>query len=286
MDREDKVMCDKTLNRKDSVEKNTVDNMTVVDALISKSTRRNIEATAKKYGFKIQFLYSSDLDGWYDDISKTMYLALDHAMKRSVMVCFNREIKENHLQCVRAINTKGDFVQMLRILALCLFLTFIAAFVIYMIFASQAPSETASYIGIGGLVAIVLLFIIELFIYRNSDRPLQVKKKEDSVDPMLGTVNNIGGMMERDRIDINSGWGVYYNYLAFWGVPIIFLGTYLAQEVETGTWRKRSYKVLCQVKTPIREIYHFYIMRYGGLIFTISIFCGVYWFGTWMEWWS
>lgn len=133
---------------------------------------------------------------------------------------------------------------------------------------------------------IVLLFLIELCIYNEPEYPLQIKDKEDFSEPLLGTTNNCGGMMCLERVDIKTGWGVYSNYLAFFGIPIIFLGTYLAQEIGTGTWRQRSYKILCQVKTPIREIYHFYIMKIGGLIVFVSILYGIYWLGTKIGFWS
>lgn len=286
--------CAKTKQRLDSIKRNLIDaeDFGVVDNLISRQVRMYLEKKAKSLNIKLQFLYASDLDGWYDDKSRTMFLSLDHAALSPISECFARELNDNKLQiihtesAIRPESAKSDFKKMVGQILLCLLGISCVAGLIYVLFAFNGSSETKFIVGVGIMVVFSLLTVIELFTYKEYDYPVVLKKKEDSFDPILGTINNCGGIMDFDRVDINTGWGVYHNYLAFFGLPLFFNGSFLAQEVETHTWRRKSYKVLGQIKTSWREVYHFYIVRYGTLALLALIVWGFYLLGIWLNFWS
>ncbi len=75
------VCCPKTRVRLEAIKRNEVEGLEVVDNIIGKSVRKNMENQCKKYNIKLQFLYASDIDGWFDDKTRIMYIALDHAVK-------------------------------------------------------------------------------------------------------------------------------------------------------------------------------------------------------------
>lgn len=282
---ENQEMCEKTLSRLESVRKNTVDDYSVVDALIGSGIRRSIVNKGKRYSFQIQFLYASDLDGWYDDKSRTMYLALDHAIFHPVNDCLEREIKKYKLNVENVSDAKQDLIKVFRFFVLIMFFIFTAAFVVYWLSTSESM-DTALYVGFGLWCVIAFLFIMEFFWYEPDLLHTELKKEEDSFDPVLGTINNCGGIMVLDRIDLKTGWGIYRNYVAFMGLPIIFHGSFLAKEVETGTWRRKSYKVLGQIKTSAREIYHLYILSYGGIATVALVVFFIYRLGAWFNFWN
>lgn len=286
--------CTKTKQRLDSIRKNIidVDDLDIVDSLVSKQVRIYLERKAKSLNIKLQFLYASDLDGWYDDKSRTMFLSLDHAALSPISECFERELNDNKLQIVhtesaiRPESAKSDMKLLVRQLSFCLLGISCVAGLIYVLFAFNDSNEVMFIIGVGVMVIFSLLVVVELFTYREFERPVVLKKKEDAFDPILGTINFCGGIMDFDRMDLNSGWGIYNNYLAFWGIPLIFCGSFLAKEVETHTWRRKSYKVLGQIKTSWRDAYHFYIVRYGTLALFALIVLGIYHLGIWLNFWN
>lgn len=281
MDNEKKLMCEKTQNRIDSVRKNSVEDMRTVDLLIGKSTRASFENKGRKYGFKIQFLYSSDLDGWYDDISKTMYLSLSHAIEQSIVECFNREVKKYNLEAVIVKKSKDKVRNDKKVYSIIFFFSaIIIANSIAFVFNS-----TISYVTINMWVAIIAIFIIDFFVNWNSYEPIEIKKKEDSSEPILGTMNMCGGIMDFDRIDLNTGLGIYSNYIAFWGIPIIFVGRFLAKEIPTNSWREQRYKVYCKINTPIRVICHFYVVRICCISISMSIIVEILALGNYVGLW-
>lgn len=144
--------------------------------------------------------------------------------------------------------------------------------------------DTLGCIYINGWASTITLYIIELFAYHDS-KITTLKKEEETSEPVLGTMNMCGGIMDFESIDLNTGLGIYANYIAFWGIPIIFIGRFLAKEVSTDSWREKRYKVYCQINTPIREIYHFYITRIGGIVTTLSVIAGIIALGSYIGLW-
>ena len=284
----------KTKQRLDAIKRNIVDNddLEVVDNLISKTLRMHLERKAKRLNIKLQFLYASDLDGWYDDKSRIMFLSLDHAVLSPISDCFERELNYNKLQiihtesAIRPESAKSDFKIMVGQILLCLLGISCVAGLIFVLFAFNVSNETIFITGVCFMALFSLLTVIELFTYKKYDYPVVLKKKEDSFAPILGTINNCGGIMDFDRMDIDSGWGIYHNYLAVFGLPLFFNGSFLAEEVNTHTWRRKSYRVLGQLKTSWREVYHFYIVHYGTLSLLILIVWGFYHIGIWLNFWD
>lgn len=294
MENEKEACCSKTKSRLEAISENSIDdgNIQVVDNIIGKHIRKSLQDKAKSMHITVKFLYSSDLDGWYDDKSRTMYLALDHAIQSPILKCFERELNVNKLQILHkespidAKRTTSVKKSLTSRSLICIFAVICIAGLIYGAFSADNYGCIMRNIVFGLQAILLLLIIIEIVTYKDFDYPIVLKKKEDASTPLLGTINNCGGMMDFDRIDPSSGWGVYRNYLAFWGLPIIFLGSYLAKETNTHTWRKKSYKVLGQINTSWREIYHFYIIRYGSLFVIIMLIWAGYSIGTWLNIWN
>lgn len=286
--------CSKTKQRLDSIKRNIVDddNLEVVDNLISRNVRMYLERKAKRLNIKLQFLYASDLDGWYDDKNRTLFLSLDHAVLSPITDCFERELNYNKLQiihtesAIRPESAKSDLKLIVGQILLCLLSISCVAGLIFVLFTFKSPSEAMFITGVCFLALFSLLTVIELFTYKEYNHPVVLKKKEDSFAPILGTINNCGGIMDFDRMDINSGWGIYHNYFAIFGLPLFFNGSFLAEEVDTHTWRRKRYRVFGQIKTSWREVYHFYIVHYGSLVLLGLIVWGFYHIGVWLKFWN
>lgn len=279
------VCCTKTMARLESIERNKVEDIEVVDNIIGKSVRKNMENQSKKYNFKLQFIYASDIDGWYDNKARIMYIALDHAVKVPATICFERELRDNTLQVRPNENIVADLNNALVKFLITIVCVFVIAILLAIALSDEYEFGNLSYVGFALWILLSLLGVFEFFIYDDSQLPIKLKKKEDSLSPVLGTTNNCGGIMSFSRIDLKSGFGIYYNYIAILGLPVIFVGTYLAKEIETHTWRRKSYKVLGQIYTPWREIYHFYILSYGTLAFICLVIYGIWKLGTVIGFW-
>lgn len=281
--------CTITETRLDSINKNLVDNMKVVDTLIGKSIRKNMEKTTTKLNVSLQFLYSSDLDGWYDEKNRTIYLSLDHAIKSPIQVCFDREISKCR-DTSENLQSKGSNSSNEKHTCAPTLMIIVALLISAIAGLSFVPEEYDSYvipIVIG--IAFVYLFIKELKYSPNDGlfgNQLKIRDKRNMVSPILGTMNNIGGVLEFIRLDMATGKKIYYNYFQFWGVPLFFLGSYIAEEIETNTGRRKSYKVFAQIETSWREIYHFYIIRYGILIIIGVIVYIIFLLGRLFGWWN
>lgn len=279
------VCCPKTKARLEAIKRNEVEGLEVVDNIIGKSVRKNMENQCKKYNIKLQFLYASDIDGWYDDKTRIMYIALDHAVKVPATICFERELRDNTLQVRPTENALADLKSTLVKCLITIACVFAAAILLAIALSDEYDFGYLPYVGFALWILLSLLGVLEFFVYDESQLPIKLEKKEDSLSPILGTMNNCGGMMSFSRIDLKSGFGIYYNYIAILGFPIIFVGTYLAKEVETHTWRKKSYKVLGKIHTPWREIYHFYVQYYGFVAFVCLVIYGIWKLGTVIGFW-
>lgn len=279
------VCCPKTRVRLEAIKRNEVEGLEVVDNIIGKSVRKNMENQCKKYNIKLQFLYASDIDGWFDDKTRIMYIALDHAVKVPATICFERELRDNTLQVRPTEKALPSLKKTLMQALITIICVFAAAILLAIALSDEYEFGYLPYVGFALWILLSVLGVLEFFIYDESQLPIKLKKKEGSLSPVLGTMNNCGGIMSFSRIDLNSGFGIYYNYIAILGLPIIFVGTYLAKEVETHTWRRKSYKVLGQIYTPWREIYHFYILSYGTLAFICLVVYGIWKLGTVIGFW-
>ena len=79
--------------RADNVERNHVDDVEVVDAIIGKKVRKALERIAKMMGAKIQWQYSDRTgNGWYDEATNTIYLTLDSSITEGAQFIFGHEM--------------------------------------------------------------------------------------------------------------------------------------------------------------------------------------------------
>ena len=82
-----------TAERAADVEKNKVDDVTVVDNIVGKKTRKTLEKLAKMMGANVQWQYSDkNANGWFDDKTNTIYLTLDSSITEGVLFIFGHEM--------------------------------------------------------------------------------------------------------------------------------------------------------------------------------------------------
>ena len=86
--------------RAESIEKNRVKDMQVVDDVVGKKTRRAFERIAKMMGATINWQYTDKMgNGWYDettdadgDVHRTIYLTLDSSVTEGAQFIFGHEM--------------------------------------------------------------------------------------------------------------------------------------------------------------------------------------------------
>jgi site-specific DNA-cytosine methylase len=78
--------------RKAMVEKNAVRSEDVLDHSIGKKMRKSLSRIAKMMGADIIYLHSADSNGWYDEKTNTIYLALDSADVLGTQFVFGHEM--------------------------------------------------------------------------------------------------------------------------------------------------------------------------------------------------
>ena len=78
--------------RKAMVEKNAVRSEDVLDHSIGKKMRKSLARIAKMMGADIVYLHSADSNGWYDEKTNTIYLALDSADVLGTQFVFGHEM--------------------------------------------------------------------------------------------------------------------------------------------------------------------------------------------------
>ena len=78
--------------RKAMVEKNIVRSEDVLDHSIGKKMRKSLSRIAKMMGADIVYLHSADSNGWYDEKTNTIYLALDSADVLGTQFVFGHEM--------------------------------------------------------------------------------------------------------------------------------------------------------------------------------------------------
>ena len=82
-----------TIDSDADVEKNKVDDVKVVDNIVSKKTRKTLEKIAKIMGANIQWLYSNkQFNGKFDEKTNTIYLTLDSSIIEGVQFIFGHEM--------------------------------------------------------------------------------------------------------------------------------------------------------------------------------------------------
>nr|DAQ12216.1 MAG TPA: cytosine DNA methyltransferase [Caudoviricetes sp.] len=82
-----------TIDSDADVEKNKVDDVKVVDNIVSKKTRKTLEKIAKIMGANIQWLYSNkQFNGRFDEKTNTIYLTLDSSITEGVQFIFGHEM--------------------------------------------------------------------------------------------------------------------------------------------------------------------------------------------------
>lgn len=78
--------------RKAMVKKNAVRSEDVLDHSIGKKMRKSLSRIAKMMGADIIYLHSADSNGWYDEKTNTIYLALDSADVLGTQFVFGHEM--------------------------------------------------------------------------------------------------------------------------------------------------------------------------------------------------
>lgn len=78
--------------RKAMVKKNAVRSEDVLDHSIGKKMRKSLSRIAKMLGADIIYLHSADSNGWYDEKTNTIYLALDSADVLGTQFVFGHEM--------------------------------------------------------------------------------------------------------------------------------------------------------------------------------------------------
>ena len=79
--------------RSERIESERVEDVSVVDGIVGKKTRKALERIAKMMGAKVQWQYTDiNSNGWYDPTTNTIYLTLDSSITEGVQFIFGHEM--------------------------------------------------------------------------------------------------------------------------------------------------------------------------------------------------